>query len=91
MISNTMICDDDDVGEIDFSKWRKLYSREFGISNSMIPAYAWNVLKGLQSGGDTYIRCFAVYPDFSVKDSHYLSSQYIIVCLHEESQNKILV
>ncbi|XP_004232557.1 uncharacterized protein [Solanum lycopersicum] len=40
-----------DTGEIDFSKWRKLYSREFGISNSMIPAYAWTVLKGLQSGG----------------------------------------
>lgn len=50
-----MICDDDDAGEIDFSKWRKLNSRDFGISNSMIPAYARTVLKDLQSGGDTYI------------------------------------
>ncbi|KAG5623196.1 hypothetical protein H5410_008414 [Solanum commersonii] len=49
--SNTMICDDDDAGEIDFSKWRKLNSRDFGISNSMIPAYARTVLKDLQSGG----------------------------------------
>ncbi|XP_055803338.1 uncharacterized protein LOC129872376 isoform X2 [Solanum dulcamara] len=40
-----------ETGEIDFSKWRKLYSRDFGISNSMIPASAWTVLKGLQSGG----------------------------------------
>ncbi|KAL3377797.1 hypothetical protein AABB24_003944 [Solanum stoloniferum] len=40
-----------DAGEIDFSKWRKLYSRDFGISNSLIPAYAWTVLKSLQSGG----------------------------------------
>ncbi|KAL3345844.1 hypothetical protein AABB24_024670 [Solanum stoloniferum] len=40
-----------DTGEIDFSKWRKLYSRDFGISNSLIPAYAWTVLKSLQSGG----------------------------------------
>ncbi|KAH0701193.1 hypothetical protein KY284_015408 [Solanum tuberosum] len=40
-----------DAGEIDFSKWRKLNSRDFGISNSMIPAYARTVLKDLQSGG----------------------------------------
>ncbi|MCE0482070.1 hypothetical protein HAX54_040461 [Datura stramonium] len=38
-------------GEIDFSKWRKFYSRDFGISNSMIPASATIVLKVLQSGG----------------------------------------
>ncbi|MCD7448722.1 hypothetical protein HAX54_045661 [Datura stramonium] len=55
--SNTMIRDDDDAGEIDFSKWRKFYSRDFGISNSMIPAgnsmipaSAYDCLKVLQSG-----------------------------------------
>lgn len=51
-----MICDDDDAGGIDFSKWRKIYSRDVGISNSMIPASVWTVLKVLQSGGDIY--CF---------------------------------
>lgn len=54
--SNAMICGDDDAGEIDFSKWRKLYSGEFGIRSSMIPKSASIVLKVLQSGGDTY--CF---------------------------------
>lgn len=49
-----MICDDDDdTGEIDFSKWRKLDSRNFGISSSRIPASPWIVLKVLQSEGDT--------------------------------------
>lgn len=47
-----MICDDD-AGEIDFSKWRKLDSRNFGISSSRIPASPWIVLKVLQSQGDT--------------------------------------
>ncbi|XP_060194745.1 uncharacterized protein LOC132623946 [Lycium barbarum] len=40
-----------ETGEIDFSKWRKLNSRDFGITNSMIPASASIVLKVLQSGG----------------------------------------
>lgn len=40
-----------DTGGIDFSKWRKIYSRDVGISNSMIPASVWTVLKVLQSGG----------------------------------------
>ncbi|KAK4368204.1 hypothetical protein RND71_011996 [Anisodus tanguticus] len=46
-----MICDDDDAGEIDFSKWRKLNSRDCGIRSSMISASASVVLKVLQSGG----------------------------------------
>lgn len=49
-----MICDDYDAGQIDFSKWRKLDSRNFGISRSMIPPSAWVVLKILQSEGDTF-------------------------------------
>ncbi|PHU26847.1 hypothetical protein BC332_05179 [Capsicum chinense] len=45
-----------ETGEIDFSKWRKLYSGEFGIRSSMIPKSASIVLKALQSGGfDAYL------------------------------------
>ncbi|PHT56383.1 hypothetical protein CQW23_04869 [Capsicum baccatum] len=45
-----------ETGEIDFSKWRKLYSGEFGIRSSMIPKSASIVLKVLQSGGfDAYL------------------------------------
>ncbi|OIT21718.1 PREDICTED: uncharacterized protein LOC109218546 isoform X1 [Nicotiana attenuata] len=40
-----------ETGEIDFSKWRKLDSRNFGISSSRIPASPWIVLKVLQSQG----------------------------------------
>nr|XP_016489298.1 PREDICTED: uncharacterized protein LOC107809219 [Nicotiana tabacum] len=40
-----------ETGEIDFSKWRKLDSRNFGISSSRIPASPWIVLKVLQSEG----------------------------------------
>ncbi|KAK4347593.1 hypothetical protein RND71_033932 [Anisodus tanguticus] len=45
-----------ETGEIDFSKWRKLNSRDFGIRSSMIQASASVVLKVLKSGGfDAYL------------------------------------
>ncbi|XP_016451893.1 uncharacterized protein LOC107776501 isoform X1 [Nicotiana tabacum] len=40
-----------EAGQLDFSKWRKLDSRNFGITRSMIPPSAWVVLKILQSEG----------------------------------------
>ncbi|KAJ8531428.1 hypothetical protein K7X08_026862 [Anisodus acutangulus] len=40
-----------EAGEIDFSKWRKLDSRNFGISRSSIPPSAWVVLKILHGEG----------------------------------------
>ncbi|WMV18028.1 hypothetical protein MTR67_011413 [Solanum verrucosum] len=46
-----MICDGYDSGQIDFSKWRKLDSRNFGISRSMIPPSPRVVLKILHGEG----------------------------------------
>lgn len=49
-----MICVDYDIGQIDFSQWRKLDSRNFGISRSMIPSSPWVVLKNLHNKGDSF-------------------------------------
>ncbi|KAA8532060.1 hypothetical protein F0562_006798 [Nyssa sinensis] len=38
-------------GQIDISKWRKVDSRTFGITRSMISSPSWIVLKVLQSKG----------------------------------------
>ncbi|XP_055828360.1 uncharacterized protein LOC129896470 isoform X2 [Solanum dulcamara] len=40
-----------EAGQIDFSKWRKLDSRNFGINRSMIPPSPWVVLKILHYEG----------------------------------------
>ncbi|XP_027180185.1 uncharacterized protein LOC113778863 isoform X1 [Coffea eugenioides] len=42
---------DDGVGEIEFSKWRKLDARKMGINQSMIPMSPWIVLKILKNEG----------------------------------------
>ncbi|KAF3627985.1 hypothetical protein FXO37_29590 [Capsicum annuum] len=44
-------CSVNEAGQIDFSKWRKLDSRNFGISRSVIPPSSWIVLKILHSEG----------------------------------------
>lgn len=53
-----MICDGCDSGQIDFSKWRKLDSRNFGISRSMIPPSPQVVLKILHGEGDNFFVVF---------------------------------
>ncbi|KAM3306355.1 hypothetical protein P3S67_013225 [Capsicum chacoense] len=44
-------CSVNEAGQIDFSKWRKLDSRNFGISRSVIPPSSWIVLKILHNEG----------------------------------------
>lgn len=40
------------VGQIGSSKWKKVDSREMGITQSMIPVPPWIVLKVLRKAGD---------------------------------------
>ncbi|GMH24537.1 hypothetical protein Nepgr_026380 [Nepenthes gracilis] len=45
--SNPMVA----AGKIDISRWKKMDSRKFGITQSMIPVSSWVVLKLLRSEG----------------------------------------
>ncbi|XP_059284416.1 uncharacterized protein LOC132037810 isoform X3 [Lycium ferocissimum] len=49
--SDTVTASVIEAGQIDFSKWKKLDSRNFGISRSMISPSAWVVLKILHYEG----------------------------------------
>ncbi|GFQ05813.1 poly(A) polymerase i [Phtheirospermum japonicum] len=52
--SNTGACSGS--GQVESSKWRKLDSRNLGITRSMIPVPSWMVLKNLRDAGfDAYL------------------------------------
>lgn len=50
-------------GQGEFSKWRKLDSRNFGLARSMISLASWTVLKNLREKGASLVcvRCNILY------------------------------